>query len=509
MHILKYMAGLLAASGAIAAGTEARESAVRELDASTMHSWVDRQHLALVQFYAPWCLYCQALKPAYEKAAATLEADNVPLAKVDCTKNAALCDQVGIQGFPTMKVVLDGRFGIYNGSRQESGIVSYMRKHKGPPVKEVRAAEHSSFVKSDHVVVVGYFKNTLVMELGMLREVAKELIEDFTFGVVVDKKTAKKQKISMPGIGVYTDYDGQMSVFSGKYTIDNIRQFVRSRSVPALGELSARTFSTYSKASLPLGLVFYNSDESREALEKELLETAKEFRDKVSLALVDARTYWKHAVGLDLKTQWPAFAIQDIGQHTKYPMSQDKKLSAAGVRQFVADYVAGRVPPHYKSQAIPETNNGDVFKLVAKQFNEVVFDASKDVLVLLHATWCIHCKRLMPVYQELGRLFANHSGIVVAQMEATMNDVPSNDPALEISGYPTIVLVRATSNEVVPYHGDRSLGSFTEFLRAHAAHPVNSHTNEVHKISANGPGYVVVPRQVSGFTPKDTRHVEL
>ncbi|KAJ2608069.1 protein disulfide-isomerase precursor, partial [Coemansia sp. RSA 1285] len=108
MHILKYMAGLLAASGAIAAGTEARESAVRELDASTMHSWVDRQHLALVQFYAPWCLYCQALKPAYEKAAATLEADNVPLAKVDCTKNAALCDQVGIQGFPTMKVVLDG-----------------------------------------------------------------------------------------------------------------------------------------------------------------------------------------------------------------------------------------------------------------------------------------------------------------------------------------------------------------------------------------------------------------
>ncbi|KAJ2213346.1 protein disulfide-isomerase precursor [Coemansia sp. RSA 1813] len=509
MRLFKYIASCLAVAGSIVAATETKESAVHELNASNMHSWVDRQHLALVQFYAPWCQYCKALEPAYEKAASALEADGVPLAKVDCTKSAALCDQIGIKGFPTLKVVMDGKFGTYNGSRQETGIVSYMRKHKGPPVTKVQPAELSGFVKSDHVVVVGYFKSESSSELAVLREVAKELIEDFTFGFVADKSTAKKQKVSMPSIAIYTDYDDQVSVFSGKYTKENVRKFIRARSVPLLGELSSRTFGTYSKAGLPLGLVFYKTDESHDKLERELLPIAREFRDKVCLTFVDARVYWKHATVLDLKTQWPAFAIQDVTMRTKYPMSQNKEFSTKDVRRFVSDYTAGKVAPHYKSAVIPATNDGDVFKLVSKQFNEVVFDKSKDVLVLLHATWCIHCKRLMPVYEELGKLLKSNANIVIAQMEATLNDVPSNDPALEITGYPTVVLVRAIDNVIVPYHGDRSLNSFTEFLRAHAAHSVTAQNNDIQRISANGPGYMVVPPQIAGFTPKDARHVEL
>ncbi|KAJ1797503.1 protein disulfide-isomerase precursor [Coemansia sp. RSA 2399] len=502
---------LAVAGSAVVAESETKGLAVRELNASNMYSWVDRQDLALVQFYAPWCQYCKALEPAYEKAASTLEADGVPLAKVDCTTSAALCDQLGIKGFPTLKVVMDGKFRAYNGSRQEAGIVSYMRKHKGPPVTKVRPAELSEFVKSGHIVVVGYFKSESSSELGVLKEVAKEFIEDFTFGFVADKSTAKKQKVSMPGIAIYTDDDNddQMSVFSGKYTKDNVRNFIKSRSVPVLGELSSRTFSTYSKAGIPLGLVFYKTDESRSKLREELLSVAKEFRDQVCLAFVDARAYWKHAAVLDLKTQWPAFAIQNVGMRTKYPMPQDKELSAKDVRQFVSDYATGKMAPHYKSAEIPATNDGDVFKLVSKQFNEVVFDKTKDVLVLLHATWCIHCRRLMPVYQELGRLLKSNANIVVAQMEATLNDVPSSDPALEITGYPTIVLVRAVDNVVVPYNGDRSLNSFTEFLRVHATHSVTAQNNEVQRISANGPGYMVVPPQFAGFTPKDVRHEEL
>ncbi|KAJ2844304.1 protein disulfide-isomerase precursor, partial [Coemansia erecta] len=381
----------------------------------------------------------------------------------------------------------------------------------GPPATKVRPAELAGFMKSDHIVIVGYFKSESSSELGVLKEVAKEFIEDFTFGFVADKSTAKRQKVPMPGIAIYTNDDGndQVSVFSRKYTKDNVRKFIKSRSVPVLGELSSRTFSAYSKADIPLGLVFYKTEESRSELKKELLSLAKEFRDQVCLAFVDARVYWKHATVLDLKTQWPAFAIQNVGMRTKYPMSQDKEFSVKDVRQLVSDYAAGKVAPHYRSEVIPATNDGDVFKLVSKQFNEAVFDKAKDVLVLLHATWCIHCKRLMPVYQELGRLLKSNADIVVAQMEATLNDVPSSDPALEITGYPTIVLVRAVDNVVVPYHGDRSLNSFTEFLRVHAAHSVTAQNNEVQKISANGPGYMVVPPQFAGFTPKDVRHDEL
>lgn len=40
--------------------------------------------------------------------------------------------------------------------------------------------------------------------------------------------------------------------------------------------------------------------------------------------------------------------------------------------------------------------------VVAKNFDEIVNDSERDVLIEFYAPWCGHCKQLEPKYTELG-----------------------------------------------------------------------------------------------------------
>ncbi|KAJ1884197.1 protein disulfide-isomerase precursor, partial [Kickxella alabastrina] len=374
----------LAAIVSAADAAKTAQAAVINLNSKNYKAWTATRGLALVEFYAPWCSYCQAMAPGYESAAADLKDDGIALAKVDCTKESEICDIHNIEGYPTLKVIDNGVFAAYNGTRQQNSIVEYMRKRKLPAVEEVTSKTFDKFTSSGHIVVVGFFDEKSA-ELETLKTVANELRDEYTFGYTTDKTLATKQGVAFPGLGIYKDFDTRKDEFEATTNVSLLRASVRSSSVPLMGELSAQTFVTYVRAGIPIGLVFYDSAESRKELESELLSLATRYRRWVSMALVDANVYRKHAKSINLKEKWPAFAIQDINKQFKYIHPQDKPLTKDTVGDFVADFFNDKLEPDYKTQVIFGPNDGGVYDLVASKFKEVVFDKSKDVLIEFYA----------------------------------------------------------------------------------------------------------------------------
>ena len=137
-------------------------------------------------------------------------------------------------------------------------------------------------------------------------------------------------------------------------------------------------------------------------------------------------------------------------------------------------FKAGKVEPHLKSEAIPE-NDGPVKVAVAKNFEELVTNSKKDVLIEFYAPWCGHCKSLAPKYDELGEKMTGEE-VEIVKMDATANDVP---PAYSVSGFPTLFWLPADTKKPESYQGGREVDDFVKFISKKAV-------NELKGFDRNG-----------------------
>jgi len=426
----------------------------------------------LVEFYAPWCGHCKKLAPEYAQAATKLK-EVVPLAKVDADEegNRPLAQRFGIRGFPTLKLFKNGVPTDYQGERSAAAIESYMRKQVLPAVSELDSAQAvTEFSTQERVVIVGFFDNANSADYAKFKEIAQNLRESFVFGAVVNQAKVNKEfeVEATPAVILFKQFDEGKNILPAA-SFATLEGFIQKYSVPLIDEVGPQNYKTYAESKLPLAYIFV--DLNVEGQKEQYVDLARphavKSKGKINWVYIDWAKYSKHAerLGLTGKTV-PALAIENLEEGTHFAFDESAEITDASITAWISSFLAGELQPTIKSEEVPTDNDGPVIVLVAKTFDQIVNDATKDVLVEFYAPWCGHCKQLAPIYEEVGTALKGVKSVVIAKIDATANDV---SPKLGIKGFPTIKFFPSNNKQApIDYEGDRTKDSFINFIQENA-----------------------------------------
>jgi len=448
------------------------EENVLVLSTDNFQSAIDANPLVLVEFYAPWCGHCKKLAPEYAEAATKLLDSGVKLAKVDATENKELGGKFGVKGYPTLKFFKNGEAQEYTGGRTADTIVSWLQKKSGPAATDLTSKDQAQvFLGENQVTVVGFFKDPAAKEAKAFLGVADK-IDDVVFAVTGNQEVFDLfNVVDDAAVIMLKKFDEGRNNLEGDITDETVANFVTANYLPLVVDFNTDTAKMIFQGDVKNHLIMFLSakDEKFEFIMHDARKVAKELKGDVMFVSVTTDEP-EHSKVVDFfgitQAELPTFRVTVSTDDMAKYKPDNAELTEDNMRNFIRTVKAGEVSPHLKSEEQPSDWDSKPTKvLVSSNFNDVAKDATKDVLVEFYAPWCGHCKKLAPIWEELGEHYKDNEKIAIAKIDMTANELVD----VKVRGFPTIKLFKAGTNEQVDYTGGRTLADFIKFLEPEEA----------------------------------------
>ncbi|KAK6936043.1 Thioredoxin domain [Dillenia turbinata] len=454
---------------------EIDEKDVVVLKEDNFSDFVEKNRYVMVEFYAPWCGHCEALAPEYAAAATELKAEGVALAKVDATEENDLAEKYEVQGFPTVYFFIDGDHKPYPGQRTKDAIVTWIKKKIGPGISNVTTVDDAErILTSEDKVVLGFLDSLVGPESDELAA-ASRLEDDVNFYQTDSPNVAKLFHVDpsakRPALVMLKKEAEKLSHFDGQFQKSAIAEFVFANKLPLVTIFTRESASLIFESPIKKQLLLFATSNDTEKVMPIFQEAAKLFKGKLVSVFIEMDN---EDVGRPVTEYFGVTG--DAPKLLAYTGNDDaKKFVLDGdvtfdkIKAFGEDFLEDRLKPFYKSDPIPESNDGDVKIVVGNNFDEIVLDESKDVLLEIYAPWCGHCQALEPIYNKLAKHLRGIESLVIAKMDGTTNE----HPRAKADGFPTLLFYPAGNKSFDPLtvETDRTVKVFYKFLKKHASIP--------------------------------------
>ncbi|KAL1878133.1 hypothetical protein VTK73DRAFT_8013 [Phialemonium thermophilum] len=233
---------LLSVLPGVQAGLYTKKSPVLQVEAKDYDRLIAKSnHTSIVEFYAPWCGHCQNLKPAYEKAAKNLEGlAKVAAVNCDDDANKPFCGSMGVQGFPTLKIVRPRKGGKpivedYNGPRTATGIVEAVVDRINNHVKKVTDKDLDKFLSEKNDTAKAILFTDKGTTTALLKSIAIDFLDVITIAQVRNKETKAVETFGIekfPTLVLLPGGDKDAIVYEGEYKKPAIVEFLSQAGQP-------------------------------------------------------------------------------------------------------------------------------------------------------------------------------------------------------------------------------------------------------------------------------------
>ncbi|XP_042433571.1 protein disulfide isomerase-like 1-5 [Zingiber officinale] len=395
--------------------------------------------------YTPWCPRSAELMPKFVEAATVLRemGSNLVVAKLDAERHEKAANLLGIKGFPTILLFIDGSPLTYKGGFTKEEILIWVRKKTGAPVIRLSSLDAAEdFLRQHQTFIIGHFEN---YEGSEYDEFVKAAATDneIQFVETIDNSIAMllfpDVRLDKRFLGLVKSEPERFEKFDDNFEEHKILQFIEYNKFPLVTELTEQNSVRVYSSTIKLQVFIFATPDDFEGLRPLILDVAKSYKGNIMFIHLDNTQddLAKPFMSLyGLESVEPIVTAFDNRIGSKYLLEAD--LARDNLEEFCSGLLHGTLRPYFKSEPIPN-EKGMIEKVVGKTFSASVLESAESVFLEVYTPWCIDCDATSKQVQKLAKHFKGMENLKFARIDASSNE----HPKLEINNYPTLLLYPA------------------------------------------------------------------